>query len=223
MKKENIQSRNRKLSAKARKKHSCSSSSAHFAPIADMIKPLEKMYGSYAGMHAAAAMGAAGMSSYYMPNVPSAAAAAAAAATGASSNAAAAAASPVTPSSAAQFAGAGMHMMSSALGGFGAAAAAACPPSFGGMVSLFKLKAASQPPFFFSSSLSPPPSPILVHTPAQFDFSEAPPMHARGGGERERERDPFFHKSFPGYFSCPPPCPSQSISLLETKHDRIGG
>ncbi len=160
MKKENIQSRNRKLSAKARKKHPGSSS--HFSPIADMIKPLEKMYGSYAGMHAAAAMGS--MSSYYMPNMATAAAAAhspGGAATGGGGGAAGGvhggiggsvgqvgtAPSPTGTSSAppgmpptsasasaaaAQFAGAGMHMMSSALGGFGAA----CPPSFGGMVSI---------------------------------------------------------------------------------------
>ena len=58
MKKENIQSRNRKLSAKSRKKHN--------SFTADMLKPFEKMYGSY-GMGAAAGMGpmssAAAMSS----------------------------------------------------------------------------------------------------------------------------------------------------------------
>ena len=110
MKKENIQSRNRKLSAKARKKHSS------FAPVADMLKPLEKMYGSY-GM----TMG--GMSSYYMPHAAS-----------------------VTSmpsmhgqaSSGSQYAtaAAGMHHMmasTAALGGFGAAAG--CPPSFGSVVS----------------------------------------------------------------------------------------
>ncbi len=70
MKKENIQSRNRKLSAKSRKKHNS------FA--ADMLKPFEKMYGYGMGsamtgsMSAAAAGAAAGMtgmhaSSYYMP------------------------------------------------------------------------------------------------------------------------------------------------------------
>ncbi len=126
MKKENIQSRNRKLSAKARKKHSSFSSAA-----ADMLKPLEKMYGSYAGMAAAASMG--GMSQYYMappppphhqtsmtpPSMHSAAAS-----SGSTAAAAAAAAS--------QFGG--VHMMSTAaLGGFGAAGG--CPPSFGGMVS----------------------------------------------------------------------------------------
>jgi len=111
MKKENIQSRNRKLSAKARKKHT-------FAPVSDMLKPLEKMYASscYAGMHAA--MGtAAHMTPYYMPQSSSTAAAAAAAAT--------------TAASAQSFAGASAAagMYSAALGGFGAAA------SFGGMVS----------------------------------------------------------------------------------------
>ena len=105
MKKENIQSRNRKLSAKARKKHS-----SFGCTTADMLKPLEKMYSSYAGM---AAMG--GMGSYYqLPN----------------------SASPMQSSPTSQFAAAGgMHSMmaasQAAFGGFGAAAA----PSFGGMVS----------------------------------------------------------------------------------------
>ena len=65
MKKENIQSRNRKLSAKSRKKHN--------SFTAEMLKPFEKMY-SY-GMAAGAGMGhmsSAAMtgsmgSSYYMP------------------------------------------------------------------------------------------------------------------------------------------------------------
>lgn len=112
MKKENIQSRNRKLSAKARKKGSTS-----YAPsAADMLKPFEKMYSSYAGM---AAMGSM-PTTYYMPQSagmsmqsnPSTASAAAAAS---------------------QFGG--MHMMAAssaaAFGGFGASN---CPPSFGGMV-----------------------------------------------------------------------------------------
>eukprot|EP00095_Tigriopus_kingsejongensis_P000706 maker-scaffold58_size443543-snap-gene-3.20 protein:Tk00706 transcript:maker-scaffold58_size443543-snap-gene-3.20-mRNA-1 annotation:"gata-binding factor 2" len=113
MKKENIQSRNRKLSAKARKKHSS------FTPVADMLKPFEKMYG-YAGMAAAAGMG--GMGGYYMPPThPSVSCGS------------------IPPSmhggpsgtSSSQF-GAGMHMMaaasSAALGGFGAS-------SLNGMVS----------------------------------------------------------------------------------------
>ena len=67
MKKENIQSRNRKLSAKSRKKHN--------SFTADMLKPFEKMYSSY-GMSSAASMGlnpqsamSSGMASasYYMP------------------------------------------------------------------------------------------------------------------------------------------------------------
>ncbi len=180
MKKENIQSRNRKLSAKARKK---STSSSHFAPIADMIKPLEKMYGSYAGMHAAAAMGAAGMSSYYMPN----AAAAAAAAGSAAAAVAGAAGAGSTPTSAAQFAGAGMHMMSSALGGFGASAA--CPPSFGGMVREL-LPHQTRPPFA-----------CLV----QFFQKAVHAWQSQSGEERRRRRRrgscSSFHKSFPGYFS----------------------
>lgn len=113
MKKENIQSRNRKLSAKARKKHT------PFAATADMLKPLEKMYSSYAGM--AATMG--GMSSYYMPQ----------SATGmpAMHSGAGAGVSPTSAATASQFGG--MHMMSTAaLGGFGTPG---CPPSFGGMVS----------------------------------------------------------------------------------------
>ena len=119
MKKESIQSRNRKLSAKARKKHSS------FTSAADMLKPLEKMYGyGMAGMTNAAAM-----SSYYMPNTGAAAAAAASIPSLHNS------ASPSAVSAAASHqyaAAAGMHMMAaSTLGGFGAAAA----PSFGGMVS----------------------------------------------------------------------------------------
>lgn len=108
MKKENIQSRNRKLSAKARKKHSS------FAPVADMLKPLEKMYGSYAGM--------AGMGSYYMPHP-----ATAVSMPGSMHH--------TSPTGSSNYAAAGMHMMAAstaALGGFGAAG---CPPSFGGMVS----------------------------------------------------------------------------------------
>ena len=54
MKKENIQSRNRKLSAKSRKKHN--------SFTADMLKPFEKMYAGY-GMAGAAAAGMGPMSS----------------------------------------------------------------------------------------------------------------------------------------------------------------
>eukprot|EP00094_Tigriopus_californicus_P002963 TCALIF_02855-PA protein Name:"Protein of unknown function" AED:0.46 eAED:0.46 QI:0/-1/0/1/-1/1/1/0/114 len=113
MKKENIQSRNRKLSAKARKKHTS------FAPVADMLKPFEKMYG-YAGMAAAAGMG--GMSSYYMP--PTHPAVSCGSIPHSMHSGPSVANSP-------QF-GAGMHMMaaasSAALGGFGAS-------SLNGMVS----------------------------------------------------------------------------------------
>ena len=56
MKKENIQSRNRKLSAKSRKKHS---SFASAAASIDMLKPLEKMYGY--GMAATGMTGMTGM------------------------------------------------------------------------------------------------------------------------------------------------------------------
>ena len=68
MKKENIQSRNRKLSAKARKKHSSfPTMNPHHpgvnpaAASLDMLKPLEKMYG-YNAMGMAAAAGMSGMS-----------------------------------------------------------------------------------------------------------------------------------------------------------------
>lgn len=66
MKKENIQSRNRKLSAKARKKHSTFPMNHHHpgvnpAASIDMLKPLEKMYG-YGAMGMAAAAGMPGMS-----------------------------------------------------------------------------------------------------------------------------------------------------------------
>ena len=66
MKKENIQSRNRKLSAKARKKHSTFPMNHHHpgvnpATSIDMLKPLEKMYG-YGAMGMAAAAGMPGMS-----------------------------------------------------------------------------------------------------------------------------------------------------------------
>ncbi len=124
MKKENIQSRNRKLSAKARKKHSS------FASAADMLKPLEKMYG-----YGMAGMGSA-MSSYYMPahaaaaaSIPSLAAAHHPHGSSASPPAASASAS---HQYAAASAAAGMHMMaaSSALTGFGAPS----PSAFGGMV-----------------------------------------------------------------------------------------
>lgn len=106
MKKENIQSRNRKLSAKTRKKHS--------SFTADMLKPFEKMYSSYgmagsAGMvpmSSAAAMTSAGMGgSYYMPPHQGAAAAAAA-----------------SSSMHSQFGGASMHHMATPFGS-----------SFGGM------------------------------------------------------------------------------------------
>ena len=116
MKKEGIQSRNRKLSAKARKKHSS------FTSAADMLKPLEKMYG-----YGMAGMAGSAMSSYYMPNTGPVGAAIPSLHNSASPSAAAA-----SHQYAAASAAAGMHMMAaSTLGGFGAAAA----PSFGGMVS----------------------------------------------------------------------------------------
>ena len=60
MKKENIQSRNRKLSAKGRKKHSSFSSS-------EMLKPFEKMYAAGYGMSSMGAMAAsAAAAPYYM-------------------------------------------------------------------------------------------------------------------------------------------------------------
>ena len=121
MKKEGIQSRNRKLSAKARKKHSS------FTSAADMLKPLEKMYG-----YGMAGMAGSAMSSYYMPNTGPVGAAIPSLHNSASPSAAAA-----SHQYAAASAAAGMHMMAaSTLGGFGAAAA----PSFGGMVSLEKTK-----------------------------------------------------------------------------------
>ena len=124
MKKEGIQSRNRKLSAKARKKHSS------FTSAADMLKPLEKMYGyGMAGM----AGSAAAMSSYYMPNPGPVGAAGIPSLHNSASPSAAAASHQYAAASAA----AGMHMMAaSTLGGFGAAAA----PSFGGMVSFEQVK-----------------------------------------------------------------------------------
>jgi len=111
MKKEGIQSRNRKLSAKARKKHSS------FTSAADMLKPLEKMYGyGMAGM----AGSAAAMSSYYMPNPGPVAAGIPSLHNSASPSAQAAASHQYAAASAA----AGMHMMAaSTLGGFGAATA----------------------------------------------------------------------------------------------------
>ena len=110
MKKENIQSRNRKLSAKSRKKHN--------SFTADMLKPFEKMYsyGMAAGaagmgsMSSAAAMTSGMGSSYYMPP-----------------HQGASAASPASMH--AQFGGASMHHMTSP---FGAS-------SFGGMVRWFKI------------------------------------------------------------------------------------
>ena len=60
MKKENIQSRNRKLSAKARKKHT----SLPFGHSDMMLKPLEKMYG-YGAMAAAGMSSMAGMAAPY--------------------------------------------------------------------------------------------------------------------------------------------------------------
>ena len=127
MKKEGIQSRNRKLSAKARKKHSS------FTSAADMLKPLEKMYGY--GMAGMAGMAGSAMSSYYgMPNPTGPVGAAGIPSLHNSASPSAAAAS---HQYAAASAAAGMHMMAaSTLGGFGAAAA----PSFGGMVSLEKTK-----------------------------------------------------------------------------------
>ena len=119
MKKEGIQSRNRKLSAKARKKHSS------FPSAADMLKPLEKMYG-----YGMAGMAGSAMSSYYgMPNPTGPVGAAGIPSLHNSASPSAAAAS---HQYAAASAAAGMHMMAaSTLGGFGAATA----PSFGGMVS----------------------------------------------------------------------------------------
>eukprot|EP00096_Caligus_rogercresseyi_P006338 TRINITY_DN2269_c0_g1_i7.p1 TRINITY_DN2269_c0_g1~~TRINITY_DN2269_c0_g1_i7.p1 ORF type:complete len:489 (-),score=163.37 TRINITY_DN2269_c0_g1_i7:171-1637(-) len=68
MKKENIQSRNRKLSAKGRKGGGSSGSSkglaqAAFASSSDMLKPFEKMYGYGMGSTMGAA---AAMAPYYM-------------------------------------------------------------------------------------------------------------------------------------------------------------
>ena len=117
MKKEGIQSRNRKLSAKARKKHSS------FTSAADMLKPLEKMYG-----YGMAGMAGSAMSSYYMPNTGPVGAAIPSLHNSASPSAAAA-----SHQYAAASAAAGMHMMAaSTLGGFGAATA----PYLGGTVSL---------------------------------------------------------------------------------------
>ena len=107
MKKENIQSRNRKLSAKTRKKHNS------FA--ADMLKPFEKMYGY--GMTSAmtnpmSAAGGMAASSYYMPPHHQTAGSAAS-----------------SPMHAAQF-GSPMHHMANPF-------AAAGATSFGGMVQTF--------------------------------------------------------------------------------------
>ncbi|XP_071748902.1 uncharacterized protein [Lepeophtheirus salmonis] len=63
MKKENIQSRNRKLSAKGRKKHHSGFSSS------DMLKPFEKMYG-YGMASSMGAMAAAAAAPYYMSGHP---------------------------------------------------------------------------------------------------------------------------------------------------------
>ena len=154
MKKENIQSRNRKLSAKARKKHSSFPMNHHHpgvnpaAASIDMLKPLEKMYG-YGAMGMAAAAGMPGMGG--MSGMGGMAAAASAvspyasyatlghaqqsAAAGVSMSMAAAHAAHNSAHAAAQAAAqfgsaaAGMHHMAAA-GSFG-------PSSFGGMVSFF--------------------------------------------------------------------------------------
>ena len=117
MKKENIQSRNRKLSAKARKKHS---SFASAAAAVDMLKPLEKMYGYGMGMPMTMGPGSMGSitSPYSYMSQQASSMSAVAAAHANSAHAAAAAAQFGT-------AAAGMHHMA---GGFGAT-------SFGGMVS----------------------------------------------------------------------------------------
>ena len=133
MKKENIQSRNRKLSAKARKKHS---SFASAAASIDMLKPLEKMYGyGMAGMTGMTGMpggmAAAGLTA--SPYSYMTAAAGAGQAAGMSAMAAAHANTHAMSAAAAagfgSAAAAGMHHMGP--GGFGAAS------SFGSMVSHF--------------------------------------------------------------------------------------
>ena len=136
MKKENIQSRNRKLSAKSRKKHS---SFASAAASIDMLKPLEKMYGY--GMAAAGMTGMTGMPGGMTAAGLTAASpysymtAAAGAGQAAGMSAMAAAHANTHAMSAAAAAGfgpaaaAGMHHM--APGGFGAAS------SFGSMVSAY--------------------------------------------------------------------------------------
>ena len=127
MKKENIQSRNRKLSAKARKKHSSFPSSA-----SDMLKPLYG-YGSYymPPPHAAAAAAAASMNPYHPHTHHHSHSGAAASHIMDGSGGINAAGSPFNTSAAAA---AGMsHMMAAssvALGGF-----APPPPSLNGMVS----------------------------------------------------------------------------------------
>ena len=152
MKKENIQSRNRKLSAKARKKHSSFPMNHQYPPgvnpathaaSLDMLKPLEKMYG-YNAMGMAAAAGMSGMSG--MGGMAAAASAAVSpyasyatlghaqqsAAAGVSMSMAAAHAAHNSAHAAAQAAAqfgsaaAGMHHMTA--GSF-------APSSFGGMVS----------------------------------------------------------------------------------------
>ena len=150
MKKENIQSRNRKLSAKARKKHSSFPMNHHHHPgvnpaaaSLDMLKPLEKMYG-YNAMGMAAAAGMSGMTG--MGGMAAAASAAVSpyasyatlghaqqsAAAGVSMSMAAAHAAHNSAHAAAQAAAqfgsaaAGMHHM---------AAGSFAPSSFGGMVS----------------------------------------------------------------------------------------
>ena len=156
MKKENIQSRNRKLSAKARKKHSTFPAMNHHHPgvnpataSLDMLKPLEKMY-SYNAMGLAAAAGMSGMSGMGGMGGMAAAASAAvspyasyatlghaqqSAAAGVSMSMAAAHAAHNSAHAAAQAAAqfgsaaAGMHHM---------AAGSFTPSSFGGMVSYLK-------------------------------------------------------------------------------------
>ena len=158
MKKENIQSRNRKLSAKARKKHSSfPTMNPHHPGVnpatasLDMLKPLEKMYG-YNAMGMAAAAGMSGMSGMGGMGGMAAAASAAvspyasyatlghaqqSAAAGVSMSMAAAHAAHNSAHAAAQAAAqfgsaaAGMHHM---------AAGSFAPSSFGGMVSLNLIK-----------------------------------------------------------------------------------
>ena len=145
MKKENIQSRNRKLSAKARKKHSSFASVPGGPSSLDMLKPLEKaaMYGygmaaagmpGMAGAMTAGGMTAAGLTaaspySYMTAAVGQQASSMASMAAAHANNAHAMSAAAAAGFGSAAAAGAMHHAM--APGGFGAAAAS----SFGSMVS----------------------------------------------------------------------------------------